>query len=323
MTTLGLPVMTMIRDNNGCKIRTKKGHFYTGDERDAWFYTGDEQDARDLVGVPRLVWYIPPGRHDEEFGRGWCGLAVQSLSYAFWQQHAGKHDTRDKLQRTLSKWNRQYPWEKKHPRAIWRGSTYFDNAVYNNCDLDCFHDTPRSRLVQKSMDHPEWMDAAFTQVVGKIFVVNETLIANETRVVKWIKFNDFMKYKAIIDIDGMKWSSRFGNLLCFNSVVIKIEPDYVEEFYKQLQPMVHYVPATLDNLTETVKYVMDDGNEEQIKEIVANAQGWCLKTMTGTAMRKEAAHSLNAYRKSLELYGAGVDADLIDIMLNHSVPCKF
>ena len=35
-------------------------------------------------------------------------------------------------------------------------------------------------------------------------------------------FNDQMKFKAIIDIDGNTWSSRFPELLCTNSVVIKV-----------------------------------------------------------------------------------------------------
>ncbi len=39
--------------------------------------------------------------------------------------------------------------------------------------------------------------------------------------------DDFMKYKAILDIDGNAWSARLGKLLCFYSVVIKVEPTYV------------------------------------------------------------------------------------------------
>ncbi len=34
--------------------------------------------------------------------------------------------------------------------------------------------------------------------------------------------DDFMKNKAILDIDGNAWSTRLGKLLCFNLVVIKV-----------------------------------------------------------------------------------------------------
>ena len=39
--------------------------------------------------------------------------------------------------------------------------------------------------------------------------------------------DDFQKYKAILDIDGNAWSARLGKLLCYNLVVIKVEPMFV------------------------------------------------------------------------------------------------
>jgi len=35
-------------------------------------------------------------------------------------------------------------------------------------------------------------------------------------------FEKQMAYRAIIDIDGNNWSSRFASLLCTNSVIIKV-----------------------------------------------------------------------------------------------------
>jgi hypothetical protein len=37
----------------------------------------------------------------------------------------------------------------------------------------------------------------------------------------------FQQYAAILDIDGNSWSSRFCGLLCYNSVVLKVDPEYV------------------------------------------------------------------------------------------------
>lgn len=40
------------------------------------------------------------------------------------------------------------------------------------------------------------------------------------------------------------WSSRFGTLLCYNSVIIKVEPEHVDYFYlKYLEPWKHFVPV--------------------------------------------------------------------------------
>ena len=34
--------------------------------------------------------------------------------------------------------------------------------------------------------------------------------------------NDFMKHRAILDIDGNNWSSFFPKMMCMNIIVIKV-----------------------------------------------------------------------------------------------------
>ena len=65
---------------------------------------------------------------------------------------------------------------------------------------------------------------------------------------------DFMNYWAVLDLDGTAWSERFARLSCYSSVVIHIEVDNdLEEYFYfdggELQPHVHYLPATLKNYT--------------------------------------------------------------------------
>ena len=53
--------------------------------------------------------------------------------------------------------------------------------------------------------------------------------------------------------------------------------DYIEYFYSNggdVQPMIHYIPASLANITEEVAYVMDKKNEGQMKAIVKLANSW-------------------------------------------------
>jgi len=176
-------------------------------------------------------------------------------------------------------------------------------------------ETPRGQLVKLSMGRPELIDAGFTKINQK-FATEKKALKKETRIVSGIWINDMMKYKAIIDIDGNNWSSRFGMLLCMNSVVIKIEPDFIEYFYKDLQPMVHYIPASLDNLTQTTLYVMDEANEKEIKTIVQNANSWCQKTLIEPKFAEDALGQLETYQNALNEVEIGWRKDWEKVM-NH------
>jgi Glycosyl transferase family 90 len=86
-----------------------------------------------------------------------------------------------------------------------------------------------------------------------------------------------MKYRAVFDIDGNSFSGRFSRLLCYNSVVIKIntEPDYEEYFMNDLTPGVHFLSASMDNFTDVALYAVQDSSLSAMKAIVQNANAWC------------------------------------------------
>ena len=96
-------------------------------------------------------------------------------------------------------------------------------------------------------------------------------------------------YRGVIDIDGHSWSGRFGSLLCMNSVVMKVDPSWVEYFYArrqsgnndELQAWKHYIPIRADfsNLEEMTEYVLDPANDEVLQEIVLQANSWCRQNM--------------------------------------------
>jgi hypothetical protein len=84
------------------------------------------------------------------------------------------------------------------------------------------NETPRGKLVQMSIRYPHLIDAAFVNFVN-FFKDKKDKLRNQTNVaIKRMPFEEQMTYKAIIDIDGNNWSSRFASLLCTNSVVIKV-----------------------------------------------------------------------------------------------------
>lgn len=142
------------------------------------------------------------------------------------------------------------------------------------------------------MDRPTLIDAAFIKL--NQFFKNREDLKNQTRIAASIPMKDFMKYRAIIDIDGNGWSSRFGDLLCTNSVVVKIQPDFGERFYEDLVPWEHYIPvnSNLTSLAEAVKFVADDLNKKKVKKIIHNANQWCRSKFLRYEILKDMLHVL-------------------------------
>ena len=84
-----------------------------------------------------------------------------------------------------------------------------------------------------------------------------------------------------------------------------MDPDYIEYFYGDggdVQPMIHYIPASLENITEVVAYVMDKKNEGQMKAMVKSANSWCKRTLNEERLGKEAILQLETYKIALDTY---------------------
>jgi hypothetical protein len=112
----------------------------------------------------------------------------------------------------------------------------------------------------------------------------------------------FQKYVAILDIDGNSWSSRFGTLLCYNSVVVKVDPEYVDYFhFKDLVAWKHYVPVKYDlsDLVQQAAFVTDPTNDEVVHTIIANANDWCRRRMVWTAIAEDVLDIWDAYVRLL------------------------
>ncbi len=274
-----LPIPLQIGDQNGCTITTS-------DDQEGGVSMSDSQK------FPRLGWITP----SPAFGTDWCkGMAVPAFeSWArvrdVWSQDSW--DEQFEFQRI------KYPWSSKQQnKVVWRGSTTY-YAQYHTEETK-IGDIPRGKLVELSRQHPELIDAKFTSLV-QVFESKKDEIATETIMGDYMLFEDQMNYKAILDIDGNSYSERLSKLLCTNSVVIKIEPRWVEYFWDQLIPMVHYVPASLENLTQVVSYVVDEANEQEMIQIVNNANNWCKKTNTRQQILSALLKQLKKFEHEIE-----------------------
>jgi len=263
VTSGGLPILLFAGDHSGCDI-TKRS---------------------DKFDFPRLSWSIPSPM---KYGAEWCN-AIPMPTYAFWDLMS--HNSWKKIHASQSD---KYQWSSKINKAVWRGSTTYDK-VYTGAELSS---TPRGKLVQKSIGNPELIDAGFTKFIQQ-YASREDELSNHTILTEHMEFSNQMNYKAILDIDGNSWSSRFPKLLCTNSVVIKVEANYVEHFYNELTPMRHYVPASIENITQVVAYVIDGDNEEEMKSIVHSANSWCRRKMTKGELLEDALQQLKTYEESM------------------------
>ncbi len=186
----GMPMMLYHRDQHECDIMKRS----------------------DSYPYPRFSWNIPATK----YGDDWCN-AISVPTYINWK--AFRDMDPSKWDAKIKTNERKYPWYSKIDRAVWRGSTTYHPDMYGGSELN---EIPRGKLVQLSMKRPELIDAAFVNFrhdyTGKKDELrNQTIIAPRR-----MPFDEQMKYKAIIDIDGNSWSGRFASLLCTNSVVIKV-----------------------------------------------------------------------------------------------------
>ena len=63
--------------------------------------------------------------------------------------------------------------------------------------------------------------------------------------------------------------------------------------------MMHYVPASLGNITEVVTYVLDEDNEAEMKSIVRSANTWCSQKMTKEQLVEDAMLGLKMYEEAV------------------------
>ena len=76
--------------------------------------------------------------------------------------------------------------------------------------------------------------------------------------------------------------------------------------------MVHYVPASLENITEVVSYAVHEENDDEMKRIVASANLWCKRKMTEKAIALDMITQLQKYEAAFNEY-------ISDIMYDESL----
>jgi Glycosyl transferase family 90 len=286
-------------------------------------------------GVPFLAYY---GDYDSCNRYNWVSSSGEDVSVPLFTT-AARLDCNytvpfpnyySQLMSSGSEWDRlfelyreRYAWDSKTPVVAWRGGM---TGIIRNATEKC----PRWKMVQtvreieskrglslRTSKKHTLFDVAITHLppparpfaqkievdVGKINSKEDSM-----------DFIDFQKYRAILDIDGNSWSGRFGSLLCLNSVILKVEPAFMEYFYygyknphmkgtfinDSLQPWKHFIPVKADfsDLEELAEFVLDPKNDEEILQIVQNANDWCRQKMIDESF---AIDMLNIWERYVQL----------------------
>ena len=113
----------------------------------------------------------------------------------------------------------------------------------------------------------------------------------------------------------------------------QIDPQYIEYFYDELIPMKHYIPASLDNITNVTEYAIDERNENEMIRIVASANAWCKSNMNRDALAQDMMQQLHKNRVALDEYSVETynnsisaidiesDLDLVECIYEGKDPC--
>lgn len=275
-------------------------------------------------GFPFLMWY---GDYTGCNHLNWKGLysiplytvaALDACNYTFpFPNYGNAIDSNAKWDMEIKLSNTKYQWRDKLPQIVWRGGL-------TGAMADMEHKSPRWNMMKKihTMEE-EYKDKISSSGVPQqpfLFDFGATRLPGKHKkftpyvddiggFVKSMPMEDFQRYRGILDMDGNSWSMRFGRLLCYNSVVLKVEPTWVEYFYykdswikgeSKLQAWVHYIPvkADLSNLVELSEFVVDPANDEFLQTMVASANTWCLRNI---AKRQISIDMLNIWERYLQL----------------------
>jgi hypothetical protein len=283
--------LIMKEDENNSRWKALTNHLKNGDGFFYWAWVGDYKACNfnnyDEDSIPL---FTPSGTKS-------CDHTFPVPNY---MNIIDTQATPENWRGVFREFQSRFPWESKINKAVWRGA----------------------------LSESEWRDA-LTSVrwrLGKLITQlvlggSQLYDVGLTGIPRWLtsrcKFDitevggfvnglssmtAFMQYKVILDMDGNSWSSRFGTMLCYNSVVIKVEPKYTEYFYPELKPWKHFIPVKndLSDLDKNVQWATDAKNEKAVLDIIESANDWCANRLISVELARDQLDIWESYVRRLD-----------------------
>ena len=96
----------------------------------------------------------------------------------------------------------------------------------------------------------------------------------------YMSLPDLVKYRYLIDIGGNGWSGRVKFLLFSRRPLLLVDRKYIDYFFDDLIPYVHYIPVKedLSDLQQQIKWLLT--NNEQALQIAQNAYNYAVHNLT-------------------------------------------
>ncbi|XP_029205665.1 protein O-glucosyltransferase 1-like isoform X2 [Acropora millepora] len=153
----------------------------------------------------------------------------------------------DLMREEIDKKAKEWPWDKKQPKAFFRGSRT---------------SAERDPLVLLSRSHPDLVDAQYTK--NQAWKSDaDTLHAPPA---KEIKLEDHCEYRYLFNFRGVAASFRFKHLFMCKSLVFHVGNEWLEFFYRALKPWVHYIPVeTHLNNARGYQFIKDHLRMQDVK----------------------------------------------------------
>jgi hypothetical protein len=173
--------------------------------------------------------------------------------------------------------NARYPFEQKHNKAFWRGTTTGKSFL-----LEEWQTLPRAQLVLFGKNHSDLLDAKFTHVTQTNQPEQLTALLKEQNLYsKYVSVPDHIAFKYLVDMDGNSCTySRFVWILFSNSLCLKQISDHEQWYYGELKPYVHYVPFKSDMSDFAEQMTWIDNHPEEVQMIIHNANTFARTHLT-------------------------------------------
>ncbi|XP_059486843.1 O-glucosyltransferase rumi homolog [Neocloeon triangulifer] len=217
------------------------------------------------------------------FWEGGPAIGLYPRGLGKWGEH------RRSLQRAAEQW----PWDKKHKRAFFRGSRT---------------SAERDPLILLSRARPELVDARYTKNQAWKSP-SDTLMAEPA---EEVSLEEHCKFRFLFNFRGVAASFRFKHLFLCGSLVFHVGHEWTEFFYHQMQPWVHYIPvessASQDQIRELIEFAME--NDDVVWEIAERGRYFVESHLRVKDVSCYWSHLLRSYSKLIR-YKPQLNPDLI------------
>ncbi|XP_011163270.1 O-glucosyltransferase rumi homolog [Solenopsis invicta] len=219
------------------------------------------------------------------FWEGGPAISLYPHGLGRWDQH----------RKSLNKASLEIPWEKKESKGFFRGSRT---------------SSERDNLILLSRSKPHLVDAQYTK--NQAWKSNEdTLHATPA---SEVSLESHCTYKYLFNFRGVAASFRFKHLFLCRSLVFHVGDEWVEFYYYEMKPWIHYIPVPKDahqkELENLIEFVQN--NDDIAKKIAYRGRDFIWNNLRMSDITYFWKQLLKSYGK-LVAYKPVLKKDVINI----------